>query len=155
MNLGDSVTVHVDADAMTCWNIASDVTRIGELSPETFEAEWLDGATGPAIGAKFRGHVKRNGVGPVYWTECKVTACEPGKVFAFAVGTDRMTVNNWGYKFTEVSHGGTDVTEYFQLADNIGTRIYWALLGRLRGKTNREGMTQTLNRLKAIAESKP
>jgi uncharacterized protein YndB with AHSA1/START domain len=153
MNLGDSVTVHVDADAQTCWDIAADVTRIGELSPETFEAEWRDGATGPAVGAKFRGHVKRNGVGPVYWTQCTVTKCEPGQVFEFAVGTDRMTVNNWGYRFEPSKVGGTDVTEYFRLADNIGTRIYWTLLGRLRGKTNREGMTQTLNRLKAIAES--
>ena len=31
--------------------MVSDVTRIGEFSPETFEAEWLDGATGPAVGA--------------------------------------------------------------------------------------------------------
>ncbi len=28
------------------WGLVSDVTRIGEYSPETFEAEWLDGATG-------------------------------------------------------------------------------------------------------------
>lgn len=153
MKLGDSVTVHVDADAATCWGIASDVTRIGELSPETFEAEWLDGATGPAVGAKFRGHVKRNGRGPVYWTNCTVTKCVPGEVFEFAVGTDKMTVNTWGYTFTSVSHGGTDVTEYFQLADNPATRIYWRLLGPFRAKTNQRGMTQTLNRLKAIAES--
>ena len=152
-DLGGSVTVHVDADPMTCWNIASDVTRIGELSPETFEAEWLDGATGPAEGAKFRGHVKRNGRGPTYWTQCKVTKCVPGEVFEFAVGTDNMTVNTWGYKFTPVSHGGTDVTEYFQLTPNLATKLYWTVLGWARGKTNERGMTQTLNRLKAIAES--
>ena len=33
----------------------SDVTKIGSYSPETFEAQWLDGATGPAVGARFRG----------------------------------------------------------------------------------------------------
>lgn len=154
MSLGGSVTVHVDADAMTCWNIASDVTRIGELSPETFEAEWLDGATGPAEGAKFRGHVKRNGRGPTYWTTCKVTKCVPGEVFEFGVGTDAMTVNTWGYTFASPTHGGTDVTEYFQLSANPATRVYWALLGWARGKTNERGMTQTLNRLKAIAEAK-
>ena len=47
------------------------------------EAEWLDGATGPALGARFRGHVRRNEIGPVYWTTCRVTACEPGREFAF------------------------------------------------------------------------
>ncbi len=151
-SLGDSVTVHVNADPMTCWNIASDVTRIGELSPETFEAEWLDGATGPAVGAKFRGHVKRNGRGPTYWTTCTVTECEPGKVFGFGVGTDKVMVNTWGYRF-EAKDGGTDVTEYFQLVPNLLTKLYWTALGWARGKTNRDGMTQTLNRLKAIAEN--
>lgn len=43
------------------WESVSDVTKIGRYSPETFEAEWLDGATGPVVGARFRGHVKRNG----------------------------------------------------------------------------------------------
>ncbi len=151
--LGDSVTVQVGADPMTCWNIASDVTRIGELSPETFEAEWLEGATGPAVGAKFRGHVKRNGRGPTYWTQCTVTKCEPGKEFEFAVGSDRMTVNTWGYRFEATTGGGTSATEYFQLTPNPALKIYWALLGWARGKTNRDGMTQTLNRLKAIAEA--
>ena len=61
------------------WDLVSDVTRIGSYSPETFEAEWIEGATGPAVGARFRGHVKRNGIGPIYWTTCTVSACEPGK----------------------------------------------------------------------------
>ncbi len=152
MNLGDSVTVHVNADAMTCWNIASDVTRIGELSPETFEAEWLDGATGPAVGAKFRGHVKRNGRGPTYWTTCVVTKCEPGKSFEFGVGEAGRALNTWGYTF-EDKDGGTEATEYFQLTPNLALKLYWTLLGWARGKTNRDGMTQTLNRLKAIAEA--
>jgi hypothetical protein len=152
MNLGDSVTVHVNADAMTCWNIASDVTRIGELSPETLEAEWLDGATGPAVGAKFRGHVKRNGRGPMYWTNCCVTKCEPGKAFEFGVGAAGRAMNTWGYTFEE-KDGGTDATEYFRLTPNPLLKIYWTLLGWARGKTNRDGMTQTLNRLKAIAEA--
>ena len=81
----DSVTVHMDATPEQVWALVSDVTRIGEFSPETFEAEWLDGATGPAVGAKFRGHVKRNEIGPIYWTTCRVTACEPGREFGFAV----------------------------------------------------------------------
>ena len=81
----DSVTVHMSAPPDEVWALVSDVTRIGSYSPETFEAEWLDGATGPAVGAKFRGHVKRNGKGPVYWTECVVTDCVPGSLFGFDV----------------------------------------------------------------------
>ena len=50
--MSDEVTVHMNAPAEKIWDLVSDVTRIGEYSPETFEAEWLDGATGPAVGAK-------------------------------------------------------------------------------------------------------
>ena len=56
------------------WDLVSDVTKIGRYSPETFEAEWIDGPTGPAVGASFRGHVKRNGKGPIYWTTCTVVS---------------------------------------------------------------------------------
>jgi len=136
---------------MKCWEIAADVTRIGELSPETFEAEWLDVATGPAVGAKFRGHVKRNQRGPTYWTTCVVTKADPGKAFEFGVLTGGRVTNTWGYRF-EAKDGGTDATEYFQLEPTRLLKIYWALTGWSRGKTNRLGMTQTLNRLKAIAE---
>jgi uncharacterized protein YndB with AHSA1/START domain len=147
----DSVTVHVDAPPEKVWALVSDVTQIGRYSPETFEAEWLDGADGPAEGATFRGHVKRNGRGPTYWTTCKVVACEPNREFAFVVGTDSMN-NTWRYVL-EPKDGGTDVTESFQLSDSVPFKVYWALAGRWRGKTNREGMRTTLERMKAVAES--
>jgi hypothetical protein len=70
----DSVTVHMNAPADKIWGLVADVTQIGRFSPETFEGEWLEGATGPTVGAKFRGHVKRNGKGPIYWTTCTVLA---------------------------------------------------------------------------------
>lgn len=147
----DSVTVPMSADADAVWALVSDVTRIGEFSPETFEAQWLDGATGPAVGAKFRGHVKRNGVGPVYWTTCTVTACEPGEDFGFAVLAGTKVVNNWRYEIA-LTATGCEVTESFQLPSSPATRIYWALLGWARGKTNRKGMQTTLERIKAVVE---
>jgi uncharacterized protein YndB with AHSA1/START domain len=133
------------------WELLSDVTRIGHYSPETFEAEWLDGATGPAVGARFRGHVKRNGKGPTYWTTCTVLASDPGREFAFGVGNSAKPVNTWRYQL-EPAADGTDVTESFQLADTAPVRVYWTLLGRARGKTNREGMRTTLERIKADVE---
>ncbi|MSX96135.1 MAG: SRPBCC family protein, partial [Actinobacteria bacterium] len=65
--MGDEVTVHMNATPQQVWALVSDVTQIGRYSPETFEGEWLDGATGPAVGVRFRGHVKRNQKGPTYW----------------------------------------------------------------------------------------
>ncbi|TDC64962.1 SRPBCC family protein [Actinomadura sp. GC306] len=146
-----SVTVHMAASPEAVWALVSDVTRIGEFSPETFEAEWLDGATGPAVGARFRGHVKRNGKGPTYWTTCTVTACEPGRTFAFAVGPGTMVVNTWRYEMVPAD-GGTDVTESFALTRTPLLRLYWSLFGRARGRTNQKDMQTTLERIKAALE---
>jgi len=146
-----SVTVHMAAPPERIWDLVSDVTKIGKYSPETFEAEWLDGATGPAVGARFRGHVKRNGKGPIYWTTCTVTASEPGREFAFGVGPGAKPINVWRYELAPAGDG-TDVTESFELANTAVMRLYWALLGWARGRTNREGMRTTLERIKAEVE---
>ena len=147
-----SVTIHMAAPPERIWDLVSDVTKIGRYSPETLEAEWLDGATGPAVGARFRGHVKRNGRGPMYWTTCNVVASEPGREFAFAVGKPGKELNTWRYRL-EPAGGGTDVTESFELKPILPLRLYWALLGWARGRTNEEGMRTTLERIKAEVES--
>jgi uncharacterized protein YndB with AHSA1/START domain len=147
----DSVTIHMKSSPQRVWDLVSDVTRIGRYSPETFEAEWLDGATGPAMGATFRGHVKRNQKGPTYWTTCTVTASEPGRQFAFGVGSGDKPLNVWRYELAP-SGDGTDVTESFALARTVPLRLYWAVLGWARGKTNRRGMQTTLERIKAEVE---
>ncbi len=147
------MTVHFAAPPAEVWELVSDVTRIGEFSPETFEARWLGGATGPQAGARFRGHVRRNGRGPVYWTTCKVTTSEPGREFAFAVhGPGEVVVNTWRYQLTP-SGDGTDVTESFELPGSTLNRLYWRLAGRARMRTNLNGMRVTLEKMKAIAES--
>lgn len=152
--MNDSVTVHMAATPEHVWDLVSDITNTGKFSPETFEAEWLGGANGPAVGNRFRGHVKRNGRGPTYWTTCVVETCEPGREFSFAVVMRNKPTITWKYECAPAD-GGVDVTESFQLPPTRGSRIYWALAGRARGKTNREGMATTLNRIKAVAEAAP
>lgn len=149
----DSVTVHIDASPEKVYDLVSDPTRIGEFSPETLEGRWIDGATGPAVGAKFQGHVKRNGRPPMYWTTCTVTAADPGREFTFHVSAaGEEAINTWRYVLTP-SGGGVDVTESFELADTAFTRIYWKLFGKMRAKTNVRNMQATLERVKAVAES--
>ena len=141
------------APAGGVWDLVADVTRIGEFSPETFEAEWLDGADGPGTGVRFRGHVRRNGRGPVYWTTCTVIASDPGREFAFTVaGPGGGTLNTWRYELRPRTEG-TDVTESFELPDILVTRLYWMLAGRARRRTNLDGMRVTLERIRAIAEA--
>jgi hypothetical protein len=50
-----SATVTMSAPADKVWDLIADVRNTGRFSPEVFESEWLDGATGPALGARFRG----------------------------------------------------------------------------------------------------
>ena len=149
------MTVHIAAPADRVWDLVSDVTRIGEFSPETFEAQWLDGTDGPRAGARFRGHVRRNGVGPVYWTTCTILVADPGREFAFAVnGPGGTIVNTWRYRLAP-GPDGTEVTESFQLPATLATRVYWLLAGSLRMRTNLNGMRATLERIKAVAERNP
>ena len=139
------------APADKVWSVISDVTNTGKFSPETFDAEWLDGATGPTLGGRFRGHVKRNGRGPVYWTTCVITECEPGRTFGFDVVLRDRPVNSWRYEITP-NGDGVDVTESFHLRENIGTRIYWLIAGWARNRTNVNGMRATLEGVKSYVE---
>jgi hypothetical protein len=76
----------------------------------------------------------------------------PNEVFEFAVGTDDVTVNNWGYRL-QPDGSGTNVTEYFRLEPALPMRLYWTLLGPLRDRTNEKGMRTTLERMKAVVEA--
>ena len=152
----DEVTLRVDAPPDRVWALVTDVTNTGRFSPETFEAEWIEGATGPAVGARFRGHVRRTGLlgklGVTYWTKCTVVECEPDRVFTFVVGTPERPINKWGYRF-QPAGAGTEVTEFYELPDTTASRWYWRIAGSGRGKTNADGMRRTLELVKAAAES--
>jgi uncharacterized protein YndB with AHSA1/START domain len=133
-------TIHINASPNEVFELVSNVTRMGEWSPETTKCEWVDGASGPAVGAKFRG---TNKLGPVKWsTTPTITACEPGKLFAFDAGG-----TEWRYSFTEAD-GGTSVTESFRVRSTI-SKLY-----TLPPRKNMliRGMEQTLARLKTAAE---
>jgi hypothetical protein len=149
-----SVTVHMSAPAERVWALVSDITNTGKFSPETFEAEWLDEATGPALGGRFRGHVRRNGKRwLVYWSTCTITRCEPGREFAFEVELPSgKPAVRWSYHF-EPSGDGTDVTESFEVLDYPGSRLYSILADRPRTRTNVNNMKATLERIKQVAEA--
>jgi Polyketide cyclase / dehydrase and lipid transport len=147
-----SATVFIDAPPVAIWDLVADVRNTGRFSPETFAAEWLDGAGGPALGAKFRGHVKRNEIGPVYWTTCRVTACERGHEFGFEVLVGSAAVNNWHYRFV-AKGAGTEVTESFWTPDPRLLRPF-AFVGEPRRRRNIRDMTRTLQRIKAEVEGR-
>jgi uncharacterized protein YndB with AHSA1/START domain len=149
-----SVTVDMAASPERVWSLVSDVTKMGKFSPETFEAEWLDEKTGPAVGVRFRGHVRRNGkVWLVYWTICTITCCEPGQELAFDVkGPSGKPAVTWRYHL-EPHADGTNVTESFELGNSLGLRVYAFFARASRTRTNVRNMRMTLERIKAVAES--
>lgn len=149
--MGDSVTVRMKAPVGDIWGLITDVTNTSRYSKETFDAEWLGGATRPEVGARFRGRVKRNGRGPAYWTVCRIDTCEPNKDFQFSVVAGDRPINTWRYQFAAVD-GATDVTESFRLAPSPLTKAYWAVAGPLRRSTNLENMRATLENVRAIVE---
>lgn len=53
------VSLTVAAPPERVWTLASDVTRVGDWGAECVGAEWVDGADGPAVGARFLGHQVR------------------------------------------------------------------------------------------------
>ena len=135
--------IRIAAPAEAVWDMVADVTRMGEWSPETHRATWIDGATGPAVGARFRGD---NHVGPIKWsTTPTVTAARRGEEFAFDTGSTR-----WRYEFHGVD-GGCEVIESFETHWNPVFDGFTRLT--LRDRTLVRGMHKTLARLKAAAES--
>jgi uncharacterized protein YndB with AHSA1/START domain len=147
-----SVEREIAASPDVVWSLISDVTRMGDWSPETTGCEWRKGATGPVEGARFRG---RNQAGSRKWsTECVVTRAEPGRSFAFEVVVGPIDVAEWSYRI-EPTAGGCRVEESW--TDRRG----W-LAKKLGGVAsgvddrpdhNRRTMEQTLERLASAAES--
>lgn len=76
--------VHIQAAPPEVWKMVTDIGLPARFSPELRRAEWLDGATGPAIGAAFAGH-NHNPVLGEWRTVSHVVALEPERVFAWAV----------------------------------------------------------------------
>jgi Polyketide cyclase / dehydrase and lipid transport len=84
---------------------------MGDWSPETTSAVWRGGATGPTLGARFRG---TNQKGSKKWrSNGTVTVCEPGRRFAFHVSIGPFSVADWAYEF-EPAEEGCVVTELWE-----------------------------------------
>lgn len=115
-----SASTEIDASAEAVWSLVTDVTRMGEWSPETYRGEWID--DGPAVGNEFRGY---NRYGTNEWfTECVVETCVPGSQFGFRVMRESIggeplidmpkagkTV--WTYLIEPLERGRVRLTESF------------------------------------------
>ena len=51
----DTATIDIDAPADVVYDLVADITNMGRWSPECFRTAWVDGATAPVPGARFKG----------------------------------------------------------------------------------------------------
>ena len=131
------------------WAAISDITRMGEWSPECTGGRWIGGAGGPGVGAKFEGDNVARVAGRTvkkWTTTSEVTASEPGQHFEFVA----EGYTTWRYQL-EASAEGTRVTESFTYEPKgVQGFIYDKVLRRRASMI--KGMERTLARIKAKLE---
>ena len=145
------VSRRINASPEAVWNAITDVTRMGEWSPECHTCEWKDDADGPAVGAWFVGH-NRNG--EFEWTtECEIVECEPNRVFRFDGVFGDLRFAKWGYRI-EPDGDGCIVTETWEEGRPPEVIEMTKPISGVddRASHNQAGMEQTLERLAAAVE---
>ena len=148
-----SESVHVEAPAEVVWGLVSDLTRMGEWSPENTGGTWLGGATGPAVGVRFKGSNRK---GSLRWSTVStiVEADEP-HVLTWDVAVGPLPVAQWSFRIEPDGDAACRVTETWQ-----DQRAGWSakltdtiIRSGPRGPHNQRNMRTTLERLKAAAEA--
>jgi Polyketide cyclase / dehydrase and lipid transport len=144
----------IDAPPEVIYDLVADVTRMGDWSPECVSCEWIDGATGPTVGARFRG---RNRHGLARWSnKPRVVAAERGREFGFValdpIGRD---MTKWLYRM-EPTVTGTTLTESFEMVRTMPLyiRLYdrWVMGVKDRRADPEANMRTTLSNVRTAVE---
>jgi len=88
--------VRIDAPPERVWALCTDLPRMGEWSPENLGGEWLDGASGPAVGTRLRARNRHPAAGE-WETVSVVVECEAPRRFAWAVGDPEIPAAVWSF----------------------------------------------------------
>lgn len=146
-------SIDIDAPPELVYDLIADVTAMPEWAVETDRCRWLGGASGPAVGARFRGRNRHRG--RRWSTTCTVTAAEPGRRFAFDVGGLGLRTAQWEYVI-EPRGGGCRVTESTRplVPAAVVKASNWLLGVRDRNAHNRANIERTLAGLKRHAEAR-
>ena len=146
-----SVSRDIAAPVEAVWALVTDVTRMGEWSPETTTVSWK-GEPGPHPGARFKGDNEHEGHS---WnTVCTITDYDAPTLFAFESKAAGMKDARWEYHF-EPTDDGCRVTERW--VDQRGWLIN-RLGDRVSGVADRRShnlgtMAATLDALAVAAEA--
>lgn len=97
-------TCTVAASPAEIWPAVTDIELPARFSEEFQGARWLDGATGPARGARFEGRNRNEAIGE--WTvTCTVTDFEPARVYEWTVGDVDAPAAVWRFEIEPTAEG--------------------------------------------------
>ncbi len=144
------VTRDIAASPEKVWTLVTDLPRMGEWSPENQGGSWSKGATGPAVGASFKG---RNKNGKKSWgTTVVVNVCDEPSKFSFGLMALGKNWCDWVYEIEatptgcRVTHSWIDHRSTF--ADKLGKVVSGV---SNRASHNRANMEVTLEKLAQAA----
>ena len=153
------VRTWIGAPPARVWELVSDVGLMPAMSSELQSVEWLDGADGPAPGARFAARNRHEALGE-WGSVSQVVDCEPERVFCWAVGDPADPAALWRF-LLEPKDGGTELSEWVQLGpgpsglslaiEQMPDKEQKIVFVRLR--EFERNMTFTLERVKALAEA--
>ncbi|MFF4357075.1 SRPBCC family protein [Streptomyces sp. NPDC001604] len=154
------VRTWIGAPPERVWALVTDIALMPSLSEELQSVEWLDGATGPAVGARFLGRSKHPAFGE--WTTISyVIEYEPQHVFAWAVQDPAEPSAIWRFRLHE-GGGGTELSQWMQLGpghsglsvaiDRMPEKEQKIVFVRMREFEH--NMTVTLEHIKKLAETR-
>lgn len=149
----DEVRLVMNAAPEAVYDVIADVTRMPKLSPEVIECRWLDGATGPEVGARFAARNKFTR-GPAVGNKPVITAVDPGRRISWSRTEPFGGTVEWTYEFLPHPEG-TEVVESYRALKPV-SRIGWLIISAFSSKdrrgVQRAGMEQTLERLRDVVE---
>jgi hypothetical protein len=155
-----TVSVEIDAEPSSVWRIVSDIGLPSRFSTEVSGAEWLDGADGPALDARFVGHSAHAAIGE-WTTTCIVTGFESERVFEWSVlGSDGDVSSIWRYTVSRDGDERTHLDFWFQMGPGRGGLNYAIdampdkeerIVAR-RLEEHRVNMERVVDGVKALAE---
>jgi hypothetical protein len=115
-----TVSVEIDATPAEVWELVSDIGLSARFSTEVSGAEWIDGAEGPALSARFVGHSAHDAIGE-WTTTCIITGYEEQRLFEWSViGRDGDVSSIWRYTIDDVGNGSSRLEYWFQMGPGRG-----------------------------------
>lgn len=147
-----SVTRDIAASPEKIWEMVTDLPRMGEWSPENQGGSWAKGATGPAVGATFRG---RNKNGKKVWsTSVKVNACDAPRRFSFGLMVGGKNWCDWVYDIEPTATGSRVTHSWVDHRSKFSQKLgKWVSGVADRAAHNKANMEVTMDNLAKAAQA--